>query len=403
MGSLEGITVLDLSRILAGPFCTQTLSDLGATVWKIEAPWGDETRRWGPPFVQGESAYYLSTNRGKKSVAVNLKEARGQDLIRRLAQRADVLVENLKVGDMARYGLDYQSLARVNARLIYVSITGFGQFGPRAGQPGVDVAIQALTGIMSVTGEPDGSPTRVGVAWIDLLSGLTAAIGILAALRERERSGQGQNLDLSLFDVGLMSMVNLAQSYLVTGVAPGPMGNAHLQIVPYQSFQAEGGWFVLAAVSDEQYRRMTLVIKHPELSEDRRFQTNSGRVEHREELVARLAHIFRGDKREKWLDAMGRAGISSAPVYDMAEALQDPQAQAREVSWAVPHPTLGSLRLMANALQHMSATPAAPQGHPPLLGEHTREVLTDALGLSQSEVASLESGGVIVCGPEKAG
>lgn len=397
MGALEGLTVLDLSRILAGPFCTQVLSDLGATVWKVEPPWGDDTRRWGPPFVSGESAYYLSTNRGKKSVVVNVKDPRGQDIVRRLARRADVLVENFKAGALPRYGLDYESVAKLNPGLVYASITGFGHTGPRAAEPGYDVAMQAMTGMMSVTGEPDGPPVKVGVAWLDLMTGHMAAIGVLAALHERERSGKGQHIDLSLSDVGLMSMLNLAQTYLVTGEVPGRMGTAHPQIVPYQAFEAQDGWFVLGAGNDEQYRRLTDIVSRPELWTDARFRTNAGRLEHRAELVSKLTEAFAGGTRDAWVEALSGAGIPSGPVYDLGEALEDPQAQARDAVWCVPHPTLGSLPLMASALQHMSRTPATPQGHPPLLGEHTREVLTRFAGIDADELSRLEAEGVIGC------
>lgn len=399
MGALDGRIVLDLSRVLAGPFCTQTLSDLGATVWKIESPWGDDTRQWGPPFVEGESAYYLSTNRGKNSVVVNLRDPRGQDIIRRLAQKADVLVENFKAGDLERYGLDYERVSKVNPRIIYTSITGFGQSGPRAKEPGYDAVLQAMTGVMSVTGAPDGSPMKVGVAWIDLLTGLMSTIGILSALHERERSGQGQHLDMSLFDVGLMSMVNLAQSYLATGTPPGRLGTAHPQIVPYQAFETADSYFILAVGNDEQYRRMTEAIGYPELWEDARFQANAGRVEHREELISKLAEIFRSGKRDRWLASIEGVGVPATPIYDLGEVFNDPQAKARNVVWEIDHPTLGSLPLIGSPLQHMSRTPAAPKSHPPLLGEHTREVLTDALGISSSEVDSLEADGVIACGP----
>ena len=401
-GALEGLTVLDLSRILAGPFCTQVLSDLGAIVWKVEPPWGDDVRRFGPPFTQGESAFYLSTNRGKKSLAINLKDPRGQELVRALVGRADVLVENFKPGDLARYGLDYESMARANPRIIYASITGFGHSGPRRDEPGYDIVAQALSGIMSVTGEPDGPPMRVGVAWIDLLSGLTAAVGVLAALHERERSARGQEIDLSLFDVGLMSMVNLAQDYLVTGTPPRRLGNAHPQVAPYQAFEALDGWFTLAVGNDDQYQRMSRAIGHAGLWEDERFRTNAGRVKYREELASKLTDIFRRRGRGEWLDAMERARVPAAPVYGLADGLQDPQAEARRTVWEVPHPALGKLRLMANALQHMGRTPASPQGHPPMLGEHTREVLTEVLGLGQQEVDSLDSSGVVVCGPRDA-
>ena len=396
MGALDGIVVLDLSRILAGPFCTQVFSDLGATVWKVESPWGDDTRQWGPPFVEGESAYYLSTNRGKKSIAVNLRDERGQDLIRRMALKSDILIENFKVGDLTRYGLDYDRLGSDNPGLIYASITGFGQTGPRATQPGYDAALQALTGIMSVTGEPDGQPMRVGVAWIDLMTGFTTAIGILAALHERKTSGKGQYLDMSLFDVGIMSMANLAQAYLSTGESPVRLGTAHAQIVPYQAFEASDGFFFLAVGNDEQYRRMTGAIGHPELWDDEALQTNAGRVARRQELVSTLVDVFQTETREKWVDAMRDVGVPATPINTIGEAVQDPQAEARNTVWDVPHPTLGSLPMISSALQHMSRTPASPQSHPPLLGEHTREILSETLGVDAAEIDSLESDGVVV-------
>ncbi len=398
MGALDGLVVLDLSRILAGPFCTQILSDLGATVWKIESPWGDDTRRWGPPFVQGESAYYLSANRGKKSVVINLKDARGQELIRELASRADIFIENFKAGDLVRYGLDYERLRDLNPRLVYSSITGFGQTGPRASEPGYDAAMQGMTGIMSVTGTPDGPPVKVGVAWIDMLTGLMSTIGILSALREREQSNQGQHIDLSLFDVGLMSMVNLAQSFLASGVAPEAMGTAHPQVAPYQVFETNDSNFMLAVGNDEQYRRMTEAIEHRELWEDERFQTNAGRVERRDELAAKLAEVFKGKSKKELLEAFEQAGVPVSPINNLAEAIQDPQAQARQSLWEVAHPTLGNIPLMANPLQHMSRTPAEAQGHPPLLGEHTSEVLMEVLNISPSEVWALEESKVVVCG-----
>ncbi|WP_456476558.1 CaiB/BaiF CoA transferase family protein [Oceanithermus sp.] len=400
MGALDGLIVLDLSRILAGPYATQMLADLGAEVWKVESPWGDDTRRWGPPFQEGESAYFLSTNRGKKSLAVNLKDPRGQRIVRRLAERADVLVENFKAGDLARYGLDYPSLAEVNPRLVYASITGFGQTGPRAAEPGYDAALQGMTGIMSVTGDPDGPPMKVGVAWIDVLTGLTAAVGILAALREREISGRGQHLDLALFDVGVAAMVNQAQAYLMTGLAPKRMGNAHPQIVPYQAFEASDKWFILAVGNDTQYRRLVEAIGRPDLWEDARYRTNAGRVEHRSELVAELARVFKTRSRAEWLELLRGAGVPVTPVNDVGEALADPQAEARGLLWEVAHPKLGSTPLLASPLQHMDRTPARPAGPPPLLGQHTREVLTGALGMDEDEVRALAEEGVLVLGGE---
>lgn len=395
MGPLVGVRVLDLSRVLAGPFCTQILADLGATVWKVEPPWGDESRGWGPPFVGGESAYFLSTNRGKQSLAINLKDPRGQQLVRALAQKADILVENFKAGDLARYGLDYPSLASLNPRLIYVSITGFGQTGPRAPEPGYDIALQGMTGIMSVTGHPGGPPTKVGVAWIDIMTGLMATIGVLAALHERARSGLGQYLDLSLFDVGVMAMANLAQSFLLTGRVPGPVGNAHPQLVPYQAFEAADGWFIVAVGNDEQFRRLCEAIGRPELARDPRFATNAGRVEHRDELVGILAELFRRQDRRHWVEQLQARRVPAAPVLNLAEVFADPQAHARRLVWELNHPTVGRLAAVANPLQHLSRTPAAASLPPPLLGQHTRQVLGEVLGLSPSELDALQQAGVI--------
>ena len=395
MGALSDITVLDMSRILAGPFGTQILADLGATVWKIESPWGDDTRSWGPPFVDTESAYYLSANRGKKSLIVNLRDERGQDIIRSLAQRADILLENFRVGNLARYGLDYESVSKINPRIIYASVTGFGQTGPRAAEPGYDAALQGMTGIMSVTGEADGRPTKVGVAWVDILTGLNSTIGMLAALHERTLSGKGQHVDVSLFDVGIASMANLAQSFLATNEAPGRIGNAHPQVVPYQDFEASDGFFMLAANNDDQFRRLCDVVGLPELPDDDRFVDNAARVAHRELLASMLNDKIRQNTRAHWLGALQEAGITVTSINTIADALDDPQAKARKATWEVEHPTLGSVELLGSALQHLSRTPAAPQSHPPLLGEHTEEVLRETLGLPESEIESLLNDGVV--------
>jgi len=395
MKALEGIHVLDLSRVLAGPFATQMLSDLGAEVWKVEPIWGDETRGWGPPFMGSESSYYLSANRGKKSLAVDLKDERGSALVRRLSEKADVVVENYKTGDLARFGLDYPTLSETHPTLIYASITGFGQTGPRSSEPGYDAALQGMTGVMSVTGESGGSPMKIGVAWIDMLTGLTATTGILAAYIERQRSGSGQHLDLSLFDVGFMSMVNQAQSYLTTGEPPGPLGSAHPQIVPYQAFEASNGWFMLAVGNDQQYRRAVDSLGAPALWEDERFQTNSGRVANRAELVPQIAKLIATRTKEECVRLFSDVGVPVTPINDLREVLEDPQATSRGLVWNQIHPTIGEIPLIANALQHMSRTPAKPSSAPPLLGEHSRVLLTEILGVEESEVEVLEREGVI--------
>ncbi|MCS7058123.1 MAG: CoA transferase [Meiothermus sp.] len=402
MGALKGLRVLDLSRVLAGPFCTQTLADLGAEVWKVEPPRGDDTRAWGPPFLgeggvaaQGESAYYLSCNRGKKSLVVNLKDPRGQEIVRELARRADVLVENFKTGDLARYGLDYPRLAQLNPGLVYLSITGYGHTGPRAAEPGYDVAVQGLCGIMSVTGDPEGPPMRVPVAWVDLMTGMQGAIAVLAALQERARSGRGQHIDLALFDVGLAAMVNLAQSYLATGELPPRLGNAHPQIVPYGAFEAADGWFMLTIGNDEQYRRACQAVGQEELWEDPRFQTNAGRVQHRAELLPRLEALFRTRPRRVWLERFKEAGVPATPVNNLAEALAEPQVAVRGMVQRVRHPRLGSLSLLGSPLAHFSRTPARVRAHPPMLGEHTEEVLCGVLGMSRGELEALEAAGVV--------
>jgi len=395
MGPLDNIVVLDLSRILAGPFSTQILSDLGATVWKIESPWGDDTRKWGPPFIEGESAYYLSANRGKKSMIVNLRDERGQAIIKQMAQKADILVENFKVGDLARRGLDYDSVSKINPRLIYASVTGFGQTGPRAPEPGYDAALQGMTGVMSVTGETDGPPSKVGVAWIDILTGLTATIGILSALYDRENSGLGQHVDVSLFDVGIVSMANLAQSYLTDNVVPGRIGTAHPQVAPYQSFEATDGHFMIAVGNDDQFRRFCDVLGLTTLPDDARYKDNAARIANREELAGKIAEVFKTNTRDHWIEAIAGVGVTVTPVNTLGDVFKDPQAKARKSLWEVDHPTIGKLPLLASALQHLSRTPASPQGPPPLLGEHTNQVLSEDLGISKEEIAKLKEDGVI--------
>ncbi|TBH17527.1 CaiB/BaiF CoA transferase family protein [Thermus thermamylovorans] len=392
MGPLSGLKVLDLSRVLAGPLCTLILADLGAEVVKVEPPWGDETRGWGPPFAKGESAYFLAVNRGKRSIALDLKTLEGQGAVRKLAQRADVLVENFKTGDLKRYRLDYESLRELNPRLVYLSLTGFGHTGPRAQEPGYDAALQGYTGIMSVTGEPEGPPMKVGVAWIDVMTGMMGAVAVLAALWERERSGLGQHIDLSLFDVGLFALANLGESYLLTGKPPGRLGNAHAQIVPYGVFPAADGWLVLAVGNDEQFGRLCQVLGLAELQE--RFPQNAKRVENREEVVEAVSAVLKARPRAYWLDRLKEAGVPAAPVNNLAEAFQDPQAEARGAVWTLRHPLLGPMPTLASPLRFLSRTPAAPTLPPPLLGEHSEAVLREA-GFTPEEVQALVEKGTV--------
>ena len=395
MSALNDLKILDLSRILAGPFATQILADMGAEVWKIESAWGDDTRSWGPPFVGEESAYYLSANRGKKSIIINLRDKRGQNIIRDLAIKADILVENFKVGNLEKYGLDYHSLSKINPRLIYASVTGFGQTGPRAPEPGYDAALQGMTGIMSVTGNPDGGPTKVGTAWIDILTGLTSTIGILSALHERSSSGKGQQVDVSLFDVGIACMANIAQSYLATGISPGRLGNAHPQVAPYQDFTASDGNFITAANNDAQFQRLCETIGIPEIAVDERFTTNSLRVENRSALADLLNKEIFKHPIEHWMTKLRSAGLTVTPINTMEDVFNDPQSKARNAIWKVDHPSLGKIDLLGSALQHLSRTPASPQGHPPMLGEHTFDIMEEVLNMTKSQIAELVSEGVI--------
>jgi crotonobetainyl-CoA:carnitine CoA-transferase CaiB-like acyl-CoA transferase len=392
MGMLKDLMVLDLSRILAGPYCTQMLADLGATVWKIEPLQGDDTRRWGPPFVEGESVYYLSVNRGKKSIAVNLKTKEGQALVQKLAERADILVENFKVGDLQRYGLDYQSVKGFNPDIIYCSITGFGQTGPRSGEPGYDAALQAMSGLMSITGEAEGAPVKVGVAVIDVLTGLHAAVAILAALHERNSKHQSKYLDISLLDVSLASLVNQAQATLMTGQNPQPLGSAHPQIVPYQALETSDGYFMLAVGNDEQYRKFCEVADCMELWQDTRFQSNAGRVEYRQELIPALTQVTKTQRSRYWLELCKKAGIPASPINTLTEVFADEHVKARGLIESLKHPLLGSLSTIASPFKHSFSTPVSP---PPLLGQHTFEVLQETLGLSKEQLETLEEKKVI--------
>jgi len=394
-GALQGVRVLDLSRVLAGPFCTMLLADYGADVIKVEAPGrGDDTRHWGPPWAGGESAYFLSVNRNKRSVTLNLKHEEGRQILRQLAARSDVFVENFKVGTARRLGLDYESLREVNPGLVYCSITGYGQTGPYSERPGYDFVIQAEGGIMSVTGPVEGPPCKVGVAIVDVTAGLFAATAILAALRHRDRTGEGQYIDVALLDSQVAWLINVAQNYLVSGEPPRRYGNAHPNIVPYEVFPTANDHVAVAIGNDAQYRRFCEVAGCLDLWEDERFQTNPGRVQHRDELVPRLQALFRTRTTEEWLRLLREHDISVAPVNSIPQVLGDPHVEARGMVQTVPHPTAGSVRLLGPVAK-LSATPARIAQAPPLLGQHTAEVLVDVLGYDEEEVARLRAEGVL--------
>ncbi len=379
MQPLNGIHVLDLSRVLAGPYCTMVLGDLGADVIKVESPDGDETRGWGPPFAAGESAYYLCVNRNKRSIIIDFKTDEGRNILHKLIKRSDVLVENFRPGTLARSSLDFESASAINPKLIYCSISGFGQTGPLREKPGYDFMIQAMGGLMSITGEPEGEPMKVGVAVANLFAGQNAVIAILAALHARTQTGKGQHLDISLFDSQVAMLANVASNYLISGKLPKRYGNAHANIVPYQSFQASDAWFVLAVGNDKQFEKLCGVIGNLELVNDARFVLNSDRVKNREELIAILKPIFVQRTASEWLSLLEAAGIPCGPINTLDQVFSMPQVEAREMLIHMEHPEIGDFRLVGSPLK-FSDTPVDYKLPPPRLGEHTEEVLKELLG-----------------------
>ena len=414
MNSLDGIRVLDLSRVLAGPWCTQTLADLGADVIKIERPGtGDDTRTWGPPFLKdaqgqdtAEAAYYLGANRNKRSLTCDIAQAEGQELIRELVRHCDVFVENFKVGDMARYGLDYASLSALNPKLVYCSVTGFGQTGPYRDRAGYDYAVQGIGGLMSVTGERDdlgGGPQKVGVAVADLFTGMYATVGILAALRHAESTGQGQHIDMALLDTQVAMLANLGSNYLVSGKVPGRAGNAHQNIVPYQVFEVkapEGAapgtrdHLILAVGNDGQFAKFCKVAGCPELAQNPFYTLNADRVRHRADLVPMLEGIMKTRTKADWLPALEAAKVPCGAINTLSEVFADPQVQARGMVREWQHPIQPDLKLVASPIK-MSRTPVRRDLPPPLLGQHTGDVLRDVLGYSAEQQSALRNKGVI--------
>ncbi len=410
MNSLAGIRVLDLSRVLAGPWCTQTLADLGADVIKVERPGsGDDTRTWGPPFLKDaagadtEAAYYLGTNRNKRSLTCDIAQPAGQALMRELVKHCDVFVENFKVGDMARYGLDYASLKAINPRLVYCSVTGFGQNGPYAERAGYDYAIQGMGGLMSVTGERDdlgGGPQKVGVAVADLMTGMYATVGILAALRHAEKTGEGQQVDMALLDTQVAMLANLGANYLVSGKAPGRAGNAHQNIVPYQVFEVapapDGSkdHLILAVGNDSQYLKFCQVANIPELGVNPLFAKNRDRVLNRAQLVPILEAVMKTRTKSDWLAALEAAKVPCGAINNLAEVFANPQVQARQMVTEWQHPVKADLRLVSSPIK-LSATPVRTDLPPPLLGQHTDEVLRSVLNYTDVQLADLKQKAVI--------
>jgi formyl-CoA transferase len=393
---LRGVRVLDLSRVLAGPYCTMMLGDLGADIIKIEAPGsGDDTRHWGPPFAPGgESAYFLCVNRNKRSITLNLKSTQGLKILRELLMKSDILVENFRVGTMQRWGLDYETLQEIHPGLIYCTITGYGYTGPRQHLAGYDFIIQAQGGLMSITGPEMGEPYKVGVAIADITAGLFACNAILAALFENQRSGKGQRIDISLLDSQIAWLANVGSNYLISSEKPARYGNAHPNIVPYQTFKAKDGYFAVGIGNDSQWRQFCEKAGKSEWAEDSRFNTNSNRVKNRKELIPLLARLFGQLEIAHWLTLLEESGIPCGPINSVDQALEDPQVQAREMVINVPHPSAGTFRMVASPLKIPTA-PADVRLPPPMLGEHTEQILQDVLGYDQQAVQRLRDAQVI--------
>lgn len=406
MGPLNHLQVLDLSRVLAGPWCGQNLADLGAKVIKVERPGiGDDTREWGPPYLKdekgqdtAEAAYYLAMNRNKQSITVDISTPEGQEIIRGLAAKSDVIIENYKVGQLKKYNLDYESLKNLKPDLIYCSITGFGQTGPYAKRAGYDFIVQGMGGFMSVTGErddlPGGGPQKAGVAIADVFSGMYATSSILAALLHRDKTGEGQSIDIALLDVQVAIMANMASNYLSTDTPPKRWGNAHPNIVPYQTFQTSDGWMIVAAGNDSQYRKFVEAGGETSLAKDPRFLTNPQRVKERTTLVPLLSEMTKKKTKEEWIRLLETAGVPCGPINDLAEVFENEQVIAREIKQTISHPTAGKVELVASPMR-LSKTPATIRSAPPTLGQHTNEILESQLGIDQETIVELRNKKII--------
>ncbi len=395
-GPLTGIRVLDASRILAGPFCTMILGDLGAEIIKVEIPGiGDGSRAWGPPFIKGESAYYLSINRNKKSITINLKHPKGREIIYKLVEMSDVFIENFRPSVAEKLGVSYDELKRVNPKIIYCSISGFGQTGPYKDKRAYDLLIQAMSGFMGITGEPNRPPVRIGVAIMDLGAGMYATISILAALIAREKTGKGQKIDISLLDTGVSWLTYMAMNYFATGRNPPKMGSAHPNLVPYQCFEDKNGrYFAVAVGNDEHWKRLCKALELQDWIDNPKYATNAKRVEHRDEIVKALSELFKSKTREEWLKLLEEEGVPCAPVYEVSEALSNPQIIHREMVIEIEHPTIGKLKQLGTPMK-LSETPCQIRYPPPLLGQHTKEILKELLGYSDEEIEELRKIGAI--------
>ncbi|HEX2915163.1 MAG TPA: CoA transferase [Chloroflexia bacterium] len=396
-GALSGVRVLDLSRILAGPYCTQILGDMGADVVKVEQPIiGDGSRAWGPPSAGGEAAYYLCVNRNKRSMTLNLKSAEGREIVRRLAAKSDVLIENFKFGEMEKMGLSYESLAALNPSLIYCSISGYGPTGPYKERPGFDFMMQAQTGIMSINGSEESGPQKVGVAVVDVTTGLYASSAILAALFARERHPQkrGQKVEVSLYECALAWLANVGSNYLVSGKTPRRWGNAHANVVPYQPFETADVPVAVAIGTDGQFRKFCKLVNRPELAQDPRFATNPARVENRDSLISIMRDIFIHRPAAEWEELLNRLDIPAGSINTLDRVFNHPQTLALEIVQEIQHPTAGQVKLVRSPI-HMSETPPAIQRHPPLLGEQTAELLHELLDYKAEDISRLREEGVI--------
>jgi len=402
MGALSHIRVLDLTRVLAGPWCAQTLADFGADVIKVERPGaGDDTRHWGPPYLKdaagadtAEAAYYLAANRNKRSVTVDIATPEGQQIVRELAAQSDVVLENYKVGQLAKYGLDYESLRAVKPDLVYCSVTGFGQTGPYAHRAGYDFIVQGIGGFMSITGErdsePGGGPQKAGVAIADLATGLYSTIAVLAALAHRDRTGEGQYIDMALLDVQVALLANMNTNFLASGKPPVRWGNAHPNIVPYQTFQTRDGWIIVAVGNDGQFRKFVEAGGRAELADDERFATNPSRVRHRDTLVPILAEMVKTRGKADWIGTLEAAGVPCGPINELDEVFDNEQVVARGMQVSLPHPCGADVKLVRNPIR-MSATPPDARTAPPLLGAQTEDVLRDMLGYDDERIAALKA------------